>query len=278
VPGLAGSYEEGPPSLTDMLIRDRRWCQGNLQHGAVLPARGLHWVSRWHLLMGIGHYFTSPMWAMLMLIGLAIPLESAGFSWGSLSVPGFSPAEYWHQQNPERFLWVFILTMAVLLAPKFMGYLTLFFDRDTRRRCGGAIRAGMSMVLETLLAALMAPVTMYVQSRGLAEVLAGKDSGWDAQRRDDGSVPLTSLVRSYGGLSLLGVLAGVMAYLISPSLAAWMGPVIVGLVLSIPIVVMTSSRRAGLWLRRIGLFVIPEETSPPQVLVRAAELRQSVKP
>ena len=39
VPGLAGSYEEGPPSLTDMLVRDRRWCQGNLQHGAVLPAQ-----------------------------------------------------------------------------------------------------------------------------------------------------------------------------------------------------------------------------------------------
>ena len=56
VPGLGGSYEEGPPSLTDMLVRDRRWCQGNLQHGAVLPAKGLHWVSRWHLLIGIGHY------------------------------------------------------------------------------------------------------------------------------------------------------------------------------------------------------------------------------
>lgn len=277
VPGLAGSYEEGPPSLTDMLIRDRRWCQGNLQHGAVLPARGLHWVSRWHLLMGIGHYFTSPMWAMLMLIGLAIPLESAGFAWSSLSIPGFSPTEYWRQQNPERFLWVFILTMTVLLAPKFMGYLTLLFDRDTRRGCGGMSRAGLSMLLETLLAALMAPITMYVQSRGLAEVLAGRDSGWDAQRRDDGSVPLSSLVRSYGGLSLLGVLAGAMAYLISPSLAAWMAPVILGLVLSIPIVMMTSSRSAGVWLRRIRIFAIPEETAPPQVLVRAAQLRHAVK-
>ncbi len=24
------NYEEGPPTLTDLLIRDRRWCQGNL--------------------------------------------------------------------------------------------------------------------------------------------------------------------------------------------------------------------------------------------------------
>ena len=54
VPALRGSYEESPPSLPDLAIRDRRWCQGNLQHAGVLPARGLHPVSRLHLLMGIG--------------------------------------------------------------------------------------------------------------------------------------------------------------------------------------------------------------------------------
>src|SRR6185437_6174339 len=31
-PALTGSYEESPPSLTDLAVRDRRWCQGNLQH------------------------------------------------------------------------------------------------------------------------------------------------------------------------------------------------------------------------------------------------------
>ena len=41
VPGVRGSYEEVPPTLTDLAVRDRRWCQGNLQHVAVLPTRGL---------------------------------------------------------------------------------------------------------------------------------------------------------------------------------------------------------------------------------------------
>ena len=41
VPGVRGSYEEVPPTLTDLAVRDRRWCQGNLQHLAVLPTRGL---------------------------------------------------------------------------------------------------------------------------------------------------------------------------------------------------------------------------------------------
>ncbi|HKS61686.1 MAG TPA: glucans biosynthesis glucosyltransferase MdoH, partial [Xanthobacteraceae bacterium] len=38
-PALGGSFEESPPSLTEYAARDRRWCQGNLQHTGVLPAR-----------------------------------------------------------------------------------------------------------------------------------------------------------------------------------------------------------------------------------------------
>src|SRR6185437_657095 len=84
VPYLGGSYEEAPPTLTDLLVRDRRWCQGNLQHGKVVGSRGLHWISRVHMLIGIGHYFTAPMWAMLMLIGIAIPLFQEGIDFNAL--------------------------------------------------------------------------------------------------------------------------------------------------------------------------------------------------
>ena len=276
VPQLAGSYEEGPPSLTDMLVRDRRWCQGNLQHCAVLPAKGLHWVNRWHLLIGIGQYCTAPMWAMLMLVGLAIPLLQAGLGIETWSLTGFSPARYWREQDPQRFVWVFLFTMAILLAPKLLGFIAMLADREQRRGCGGTLRATASLLLETVLAALMAPITMYVQARGVAEVLAGRDSGWEVQRRDDGTLPLASLVHRYGGMTVLGLILGAVAYAISPPMAAWMSPVIAGLVLSIPIVMLTSSRGTGLWLRRYGIFQIPEETAPPAVLARATQLRSGI--
>src|SRR3546814_557177 len=99
--------------------------------------KGLHWVSRWHLLIGIGHYFTAPMWAMLMLVGLAIPLHHAGLSWGNIELSGFSPTTYWREQDPDRFVWVFVFTMGMLLAPKLMGFIATMFDRDLRRGCGG---------------------------------------------------------------------------------------------------------------------------------------------
>src|SRR3546814_350256 len=94
--------------------------------------------------------------------------------------------------------------------------------------------------------------------------------------RTDTLFPYTTLfrsLRSYGGLTFLGVLAAVMSWSISPALAAWMSPVILGLLLSIPIVMLTSTRAAGQWLRRRRIFCTPEELSPPPVLVRASELR-----
>lgn len=270
-PGLSGSYEEGPPSLTDMLVRDRRWCQGNIQHGGVFTAKGLHWINRMHMGLGIVHYFTSPCWAMLMLVGLAIPLQRNGWS---LQFDEMSYLHYWLGNEHGVFLHVFEFTMTILLAPKLLGFIASCTYSRLRKGFGGVFRGFVSMILETLCAALMAPVTMFVQSRGLASVLAGQDSGWEAQRRDDGSMPLSSLLRSYGGLSAFGLCAGIVAYLESPELAAWMSPVIVGLVLSIPVVSLTSSRRVGALVQRLGLFRVPEEIAPPPVVARAAELRR----
>ncbi|MFY0182832.1 glucans biosynthesis glucosyltransferase MdoH [Stenotrophomonas sp. PUT21] len=273
VPYLKGSYEEGPPTLTDLLVRDRRWCQGNLQHAKVVGSKGLHWVSRMHMLVGIGHYFTAPMWAMLMLIGIAIPLFQGGIDLNE--VLHLSPGVYWRHQDETQVIRMFAITMVVLLSPKVLGYLAMLLEPVERRGCGGTIRAFISMLLETILAALMAPVVMYVQSRGVAEVLAGKDSGWDAQQRDDGGVSWLALARGYGGLSVFGLFMGALAYAVSPSLAAWMAPVVIGMVLAIPVVGFTSSRTAGVWMHRLGLMEIPEETAPPKVLVRAAELRRA---
>lgn len=275
VPYLPGSYEEGPPTLTDLLIRDRRWCQGNLQHGKIVGSRGLHWISRVHMLVGIGNYFTSPMWAMMLLVGIAIPLQHDALD--LLASWPFSPAAYWQRQHEARVTWLFVVSMAILLAPKLLGYLCMLLDDDERRGCGGSLRAFVSVLLETLLAALMAPVVMFRQSRGVAEVLAGKDSGWDAQQRDGGRIAWKALVRAYGGITVFGLCATVVTWVISPPLAAWMSPVLIGMVLAIPVVALTSSRAIGRGLRRYRLLSIPEETHAPRVLVRATALRRAAQ-
>ena len=272
VPGLGGSYEEGPPSLTDMLVRDRRWCQGNLQHAGVLPAKGLHWLSRWHLMTGIGHYITAPIWAMLIVIGVLMTMSSGGIPVEAMDAAGSSQA-WLAREAVGRFLWVFGLTMTLLLGPKLLGFVLNFVDPWARRGCGGAWRMLAGLLLETLLTTLMAPVTMYVQSRGVLEVLAGRDSGWESQRRDDGTLPWSGLVQRYGGVTACGVVLAVAAWLVSPPLMLWMSPVLVGRILSIPLVAVTSAPEPGRWLHEIGVFRTPEETAPPPVLARAQALR-----
>ncbi len=274
VPGLAGSYEESPPSLTDIAIRDRRWCQGNLQHAGVLPARGLHWISRLHLLMGIGSYITAPLWLVFLLCGILISLQARFvkpeyFGGTKLLYPN------WPRVDPVLAKWVFIGTMAVLLAPKLLAYVALLCNPADRRGAGGGVRALLSLLIETLIGGLIAPVAMLIQTSGVVSILAGRDSGWNAQRRDDGRIPLRVVWSGYWRYMAFGLVLAAIAWAVSPALFAWMSPVLLGLALAVPLVSLTAGRGAGLALRRLGLLRIPEEASPPAVLARAVQLQSA---
>jgi membrane glycosyltransferase len=169
-------------------------------------------------------------------------------------------------------MWVFIGTMGLLLVPKVLGMITVLARRDLRRGCGGLFGAIGSLVLETLVAGLLAPVVMLTQSIDVVAILLGRDSGWNAQRRDDGGIPLRDIVRLYRRHTILGVLLGIGAWAVSPFLALWMLPVVIGLALAVPLAALTGRRSWGVGLRRVGLLRIPEEVRPPEVLQRAATL------
>ena len=278
VPALRGSYEESPPSLTDLAVRDRRWCQGNLQHAAVLPARGLHPISRLHLLTGIGSYVTAPLWLIFLVFGVLISLE-ARFVRPEYFPTGRALFPSWPVVDPVRAMWLFIGTMALLLVPKLLAWALAQLRTAERRGTGGPVRSLCSVLLETVIAGLLAPVTMLTQSVDVGSILLGRDSGWNAQRRDDGGLAFREVARLYWRHTLFGLFFGAAAYLVSPYLALWMSPVILGLALAVPLAHLTARRGAGLGLRRLGLLLIPEERDPPTVLVRAnallAQLRRA---
>lgn len=273
VPALPGSYEECPPSLTDLAIRDRRWCQGNLQHAAILPTRGLHPISRLHLLTGIGSYITAPLWLAFLLCGILIAVQ-ARFVPPNYFPAGRSLFPQWPVIDPVRAMWMFVGTMALLLIPKLLGAIAM--QRADRRGYGGAVRLLMSIVLETILAGLMAPVIMLTQSLHVAGILIGRDSGWNAQRRDDGSVPFRVTAAQYRWHTVLGLALAGTAWAVSTSLALWMAPVVLGLALAIPLAAFTARRSTGLAWRRFGLLRIPEEMHPPEVLACANRVIQEM--
>jgi membrane glycosyltransferase len=268
-PALGGSFEECPPSLLDFAARDRRWCQGNLQHLAVLPARRLNWVSRLHLLTGIGAYLTAPLWLIFLVLGILISLQ-AQFVRPEYFPKGFSLFPTWPAQDPVLAAWVFLGTMGLLLLPKLFAYMLLLTQTESRKQFGGGLRALIGILIETVLSGLIAPVMMIFQSIAVGEILLGRDAGWQVQRRNDGEVPRRETIRKYALPTLIGVVMAVSAYAVSLPLLLWMAPVIAGLVLAIPIAMLSST--AGPDLHRSTLFNTPEQTAPPKVLLRANEL------
>ena len=268
VPWLGGSYEESPPSLLDVAMRDRRWAQGNLQHMALVSTRGLVWPSRVHFTTGIMSYLASPIWLMLLLVGLALALQ-AKFIRPEYFSKEFSLYPAWPRFDSERALDLFIVTMGVLLLPKVLGVIESIFRSDVRRRSGGTISILIGMLLETLVSALVAPVMMLLQSRHVAEILLGRDSGWKTQRRDDGGIPLAEVIRHHWQHAFIGVVMTLAAYVISPAILAWMAPTLIGLMLAVPLSWTSGSLATGLALKKVRLLLIPEETDPPPIIAAA---------
>jgi membrane glycosyltransferase len=267
VPALGGSFEECPPSLLDFAARDRRWCQGNLQHLAVLPARGLHWVSRLHLLTGIGTYLTAPLWLLFLVFGILISLQ-AHFVRPEYFPKGFSLFPKWPAEDPILAAWVFVGTMGLLIVPKLLAFILLVIRTPSRRQFGGGLVVFLGLLIETFLSGLIAPVMMIFQSAAMGEILLGRDAGWQAQRRDDGEWSREELTRKCAAPTLFGVGMAASAFAVSLPLLLWMTPVILGLLLSIPIAMLTSKASNP----NSRLFRTPEERTPPQILVRANEL------
>jgi membrane glycosyltransferase len=268
-PTLGGSFEESPPSLVDFAARDRRWCQGNLQHLAVLPARGLHWVSRLHLLVGIGSYLTAPLWLIFLILGILISLQ-AQFVRPEYFPKGFSLFPQWPAQDPILAAWVFLGTMGLLIVPKLLAFILLLLQRERRRSFGGGLVALVGILAETLISGLIAPVMMIFQSSAVSEILLGRDAGWQVQRRDDGMLTSSEAIRRYALPTLIGVVMAATAWVVSLSLLFWMAPVIAGLLLAVPIGLVSSTAPSGSGSPL--LFRTPEQMSPPKVLTRAAEL------
>ena len=275
LPVLGGSFEESPPSLIDLAARDRRWCQGNLQHARVLGARGFHMASRQHFITGIMGYVASPLWMAQLLVGIVLVLQ-ATYIRPEYFTQDFSLFPAWPRFDAQRALDLFGVTMAVLLAPKLFGLLIALLQPETRKGSGGAIGLILSTIVEIVMSSLLAPIMMVIQSGSVMQILLGRDTGWSPQRRDDGSIPLADIVRRHRSHTALGFVTLVAGLLISPSLVAWMSPTIAGLILAILFSWASGQRSIGLFLKRFGLLRTPEETTPPPIAVRANTLAREL--
>ena len=254
---LTGSYEEAPPTIVDMARRDRRWCQGNLQHLGVIGAVGIHWINRFHMARGVLSYLTSPLWLLLLAFGATAWLGQTG---APLRLHGHAA------------VWLFAVTMALLIAPKLMaGVLAMREGMAQGFRRTMDLWAGI--LTEIVLSALVAPVLMLMQSAGVVDALLGRDAGWNAQQRDAGRLSRQEAWRSHRGHVVMGLIGAGVAWSLDPAVFWWTSPVSLGLFLSAPLSLLLARSDLGHLFRTMGLLVTPEERQAPPVVDRAVELR-----
>ncbi|GGF33928.1 hypothetical protein GCM10011611_45220 [Aliidongia dinghuensis] len=267
VPELAGSYEEMPANVIDYATRDRRWCQGNLQHSRLLSFPGLRLMGRLHLTMGVASYLTSPLWLALLSLSTADAVERA-IQGPVYFKPGFNLFPNWPVATDFQINLLLTMTLLALFLPKIMGVLLVAFSRARRRPYGGLIGLLASMVIETVFSTLLAPVMMMFQSLFVSAAFSGRSVAWEAQPRDDRGLSWREGLKRHAGQTLLGLAwAGSVAW-IAPGFFWWLTPIFAGLAVAIPLSVLSSRSSIGLKLKRWGLFLTPEETRPPAELRR----------
>ena len=272
-----GSWEESPPSLIDVAIRDRRWAQGNLQHMKIVGTAGLSFTSRLHLGIGIMSYLSSPLWLLMLVVGFALAVQS------HLIRPEYFNHDFqlfptWPRFDIELMITLFWFSMTILMIPKTLGLIRALLSRRLRHGCGGVIGILASFLLETVLSALYAPILMMVQSRHVFEVFMGHDSGWRPQNRDGGGTTWSDAWEFHKRHLLLSCMTAAVIYFLSPSLLAWVSPALLGLFLAVPLSRASGSASLGLALARIALLRTPEELEQPALVRRRKELIANAPP
>jgi membrane glycosyltransferase len=263
---VEGSYEEAPPTLLDELKRDRRWCQGNLQHLRLLFGDGIRMGHRAIMAMGVMAYSSALFWAAFLALSTMEVVEK----WLTIptyfsSTPSLFPL--WPEWHPELALALLSTTGVLLLLPKLLSVLLIAKERRTWQ-FGSLPRLGMSVMLEIVFSTLLAPIRMWFHGKFVVLTLLGRQITWDAQCRTDIDTRWRDAVRQHGPSTLVALawVAG-LAWL-SWSLVYWLLPIVAALFLSIPVSVYSSRVSLGRRLRRWRLFMTPEETRTPEVVQR----------
>lgn len=258
LPALGGSYERLPPTLLDYAQRDRRWCAGNLQHLRLLATSGLHPMSRLHLFLGAMSYLVSPLWLLFILSGVLAALTDS-------TTPGVRGVDTVLAGA------VFAVSTLLVFAPRILGVVLVLRDSDLRRALGGTGTVVWSGLVEILVSALMAPVTMVMQTISLVGILTGARVSWGTQRRD-GDVPgAAELMRVHWPHIALGLVLAATAVLV-PGAGPWLVLMIVSL-LGAPLLTAWTAGIAAKGSIMARLLRIPEETAPARVFSRAEDLQ-----
>ncbi|RGP36300.1 glucans biosynthesis glucosyltransferase MdoH [Pseudotabrizicola alkalilacus] len=255
---LDGSFEEGPENIIDHAKRDRRWCQGNLQHAKVIAAPGLKAWSRFVFFQGIFAYIAPLIWLGFIAASVMASATAIG--------PDYFPLENWPfpvfpYDQTAKAIGLALGIFGLLVMPK----LLVVLDSVATGRAaafGGAGASLRAMLSELLLSSLIAPVLLAFQSRSVVQVLLGSDGGWPPNNRGDGGLDFADAWAAGRWISGWGIVGLGVAHMFAPELTLWLLPVALPMLLA-PVLIWWTSRPAA-----PGRFPVPEDRRRPAIVTR----------
>jgi membrane glycosyltransferase len=253
LPEEDGSWEANPPALPEFLRRELRWLAGNLQYRHLLRRPDLRPMGRWQLLQAILLFVGTPFYLLFLL--------AAGIAAATDDASPFPAA------SALTAAW-----LGALYAPKLLGYAEVALSPDKRARYGGLSRFAGGTMAELAFSLLVDAISIVAKTKALLGMVLGVRAGWARQNRADRGVGWGEAVRLLWPQTVLGALA--FAGFASAGWVAtlWALPLAGGLVLAIPLCVLSADPRVGRWMRRRRIGAVPEEIGahPVRERTRAA--------
>ena len=256
LPHVVDTYEATPPNLVAHILRDRRWCQGNLQHLRLLATAGFSPVSRMHMFQGAMAYVVSVGWFSLLILWVVLgATEPKEFTYFSTENP-FSPV--WPQMDLIAKALVLGLVYGLLIAPKLIGAFRFWWIDPRLESAGGIVRFWASWLLEVFWSILLAPSMMIQHIIAVLRTLFGVNTGW--KPGSVAKVRARDVMRFHAPEVVLGV--AMFALFGTGLLSFWLLPIALCLLLAPLFSGVTATAPA--WI--MAVLMTPQETGPPQVL------------
>ena len=268
---LDGSYEETPPTLMDELKRDRRWCQGNLQHLRLALFGDFRLMQRILFFIGAMSYVSAPLWLLLLLMGTAEAIITA------LVGPDYFPAgralfPVWPVWSSAWAHTLLATTAVLLFLPKILVLLLIRFHFHRAQEFGGSFKLVLSILMEIVFSTLLVPIRLLFHSRFVLVTLMGRQAGWKAQQRGDREVTWGEAFRFNGFGMVLALAWGTTLFLTNRPFLYWMLVFLVSLLCAPALTVWSSRIHLGRALSKHALLATPSEVCPPWELTRLKEL------
>jgi membrane glycosyltransferase len=241
-----GSLEANPPALPEFLERDARWLAGNLQYRHLLALPGFRPMGRWQLAQAILLFAGAPLYVAMLALAAVVAATGGWAAAESGRVAAFSLA------------W-----LGAIYSPKLLGYAEVLLSRRRRARYGGGLRFAAGAAAEFVFTLLLDAPAQVHKTVAMLRLAAGLRRGWLAQNRTTRPVGWAEAARMFWPHTLFGVMvfAGFLAA--SPLAALWAAPFAGGLLVVIPLAVLSADARLSAWLRTRRIAAVPEEITPP---------------